>query len=196
MKILAATHNLKKLGELKRILSPLGIEIITLDICEPDETGTTFSENARIKAESGLNETGLITVADDSGLCVDALGGRPGVYSARYAGGADTPYSYKIEYLLNEMKDVSIENRAARFVSSICCVFPNGDSIEAEGTCEGIIGFEPRGENGFGYDPVFYVGGKSFAELSPKDKDKISHRGKALNIFYGKLEKYMKGNNT
>ena len=169
MKFLIATHNIKKRDELSRILKPLGIDAVIasdigMEITDAEETGTTFAENARIKAESGCRETGLPCIADDSGLCIDALDGRPGVYSARYAGGHDTPYSHKMAVLLDEMKDVPKEKRTARFVSSVCCIFPDGRELCVEGTCEGWIGFEPEGSGGFGFDPVFYVGEKSFAE--------------------------------
>ena len=192
MKFLIATHNIKKRDELSRILKPLGIDAVIasdigMEITDAEETGTTFAENARIKAESGCKETGLPCIADDSGLCIDALDGRPGVYSARYAGGHDTPYSHKMAVLLEEMKDVPDEKRTARFISSVCCIFPDGRELCVEGTCEGWIGFEPEGNGGFGFDPVFYVGEKSFATFTPEEKDAVSHRGNALK----KLEKLL-----
>ncbi|HXK84319.1 MAG TPA: RdgB/HAM1 family non-canonical purine NTP pyrophosphatase [Clostridiales bacterium] len=184
MKFLIASHNLKKRDELRRILSPLGIEVYTAEdlgivLPEVEENGSTFEENAELKAVSGCEASGLPCIADDSGLVVDALEGRPGIYSARYAG-EDTPYSEKIKVLLKEMENVSEEHRTARFVSVICCAFPDGKKIFVRGVCEGKIGFEPKGSNGFGYDPIFYYEGRSFAELSPEEKDAVSHRGKSL----------------
>ena len=198
MKFLIATHNIKKRDELSRILKPLGIDAVIasdigMEITDAEETGTTFAENARIKAESGCRETGLPCIADDSGLCIDALDGRPGVYSARYAGGHDTPYSHKMAVLLDEMKDVPKEKRTARFVSSVCCIFPDGRELCVEGTCEGWIGFEPEGSGGFGFDPVFYVGEKSFAKFTPEEKDAVSHRGNSLRLLAEKLPEFLKG---
>ncbi|MCD7827741.1 MAG: RdgB/HAM1 family non-canonical purine NTP pyrophosphatase [Clostridiales bacterium] len=195
MKFLIATHNRKKLSELKRILEPLGIEAVIasdigMDISDPEETGLTFAENAKIKAACGCGETGLPCIADDSGLCIDALDGRPGVFSARYAGGHDTPYSHKMQVILDEMKDVADEDRTARFVSAVCCVFPDGREINAEGKCEGKIGYEPLGCGGFGYDPIFMVGDKSFAQLTDSEKDAVSHRGNALRLFVCELQKW------
>ncbi len=197
MKFLIATHNEKKRDELSRILKPLGIDAVIAsdigrEITDVEETGTTFEENARLKAEGGCKETGLPCIADDSGLCIDALDGRPGVYSARYAGGHDVPYSVKIKTLLEEMKDVPDEKRTARFVSCVCCVLPDGRELTVEGVCEGKIGFEPEGSGGFGFDPVFYVGEKSFASLTPEEKDKISHRGKSLKLLAEKLPEFLK----
>ena len=198
MKFLIATHNIKKRDELSRILKPLGIDAVIasdigMEITDAEETGTTFAENARIKAESGCRETGLPCIADDSGLCIDALDGRPGVYSARYAGGHDTPYSHKMAVLLDEMKEVPKEKRTARFVSSVCCIFPDGRELCVEGTCEGWIGFEPEGNGGFGFDPVFYVGEKSFATFTPEEKDAVSHRGNSLRLLAEKLPEFLKG---
>ena len=197
MKFLIATHNIKKRDELSRILNPLGIEAVIasdigMEITDVEETGTTFAENAKLKAVSGCKETGLACIADDSGLCIDALDGRPGVYSARYAGGHDTPYSHKIATLLEEMKDVPEEKRTARFVSSVYCVFPDGRELCVEGKCEGKIGYEPKGEGGFGFDPIFYVGDKSFAQLTAEEKDKISHRGNSLRLLAEKLPEFLK----
>lgn len=193
MKFLIATHNEKKKAELQRILKPLGITICTaddlnLDLTEVEETGTTFEENAYLKAKSGCDESGLPCIADDSGLEVDALNGEPGVYSARYAGehGND---ALNIQKLLENMKNVPDEKRTARFVCSVCCCFPDGEKIIFRGTCEGKIGYEPVGENGFGYDPVFYVGDKTFAQMTAEEKDPLSHRGKALNMLCEGLKK-------
>ena len=192
---LIATHNMKKRNELCRILSPLGIEVKTaeeagVEISDVDETGETFYENALLKAKSGCLESGMPCVADDSGLAVDYLAGAPGVYSARFSGehGNDEKNNEK---LLKLLRDVPVEERTARFVSVVCCVFPNGDIISARGECEGYIGFAGRGERGFGYDPIFMIGEKSMAELTDSEKDEISHRGNALRIISEKLKDYM-----
>ena len=184
MEFIIATHNLKKRDELQRILSPLGISVFTAEekgitLTEAEETGETFAENAFIKAESGCKESGMPCIADDSGLMVDYLDGAPGVYSARF-GGEHGNDDKNIDKLLSLLENVPTEKRTARFVSSVCCVFPDGRKLTAEGKCEGIIAFERHGDNGFGYDPVFMVGEKSFAEMTKEEKDKISHRGNAL----------------
>ncbi len=194
MEFLIATHNMKKRDELYRILSPLGIDVKTseqlgIEITDVDETGETFYENALLKAQSGCRESGLPCVADDSGLAVDYLVGAPGVYSARFAGvhGDDEANNQK---LLKLLRDVPIEERTGRYVSVVCCVFPNGDVISARGTCEGYIGFEPRGNGGFGYDPLFVMGKKTMAELNAEEKDAISHRGEATRLLAVKLKDY------
>ncbi|MBQ9109067.1 MAG: RdgB/HAM1 family non-canonical purine NTP pyrophosphatase [Oscillospiraceae bacterium] len=193
MKLIVATNNAHKLVEFGRILAPLGIEVHSQKEYCPDldveETGTTFAANARLKAEAVYKATGLMAVADDSGLCVDALDGAPGVYSARYAGENATD-AQKIEKLLDEMKDVHDEKRTARFVSAICCIGPDL-LLECEGVCEGTIGYECRGEGGFGYDPIFYVDGRSYSEMSGEEKDAISHRGRALRLFYEEMNRRM-----
>ena len=195
MKFIIATNNQKKLKELERILNPLGINAVSakdegISLGDVEETGTTFAENAFIKAEAAFKKTGLPSVADDSGLCVDALDGRPGIYSARYAGENATD-SDKNSKLLSELKDVPEKDRTAHFTCAICCVLPNGEKIEVEGVCEGSIAFEPHGNGGFGYDPIFKYGDKSYAELSSDEKDLISHRGKALRKLKAELEKYL-----
>ena len=192
-KIVMATNNANKLREAREIFSELGIEILSLnDIsieCDPDENGKTFKENAGIKAEaiynaiaekSGVN---MAVFADDSGLCVDALDGRPGVHSARYA-----PKGQECAKLLGEMKDVPADKRTARFVCSIVFIDENGMSLEASGACEGSIGYEEKGTNGFGYDPVFMVGDRTMAEMSADEKNAISHRGAALRELYRVLK--------
>lgn len=191
---LIATHNMKKRNELFRILSPLGIDVKTaeqagVEITDVEETGETFYENALLKAQSGCRETGMPCVADDSGLAVDYLAGAPGVYSARFSGGHGNDEK-NIEKLLKLMRDVPDEERTARFVSVVCCVFPNGDIISARGECEGRIGYEKRGDGGFGYDPVFMVGDRSLAEFTPEQKDAVSHRGNALKKLAQKLDDY------
>lgn len=187
-----ATNNKGKLAEMSRILGPLGISAmsaaqagITLD--DVEETGETFAENAFIKAKAASCKTGLPAVADDSGLCVDALGGRPGVYTARYAGENATD-DMRMDKLLFELKDVPEDKRTARFVSAVCCVFPDGRKIEAEGKCEGKIAFEKLGSGGFGYDPIFTVDGKSFARMRDSEKDALSHRGRALELLAKRLK--------
>lgn len=198
MDFLIATHNKKKKEELQRILSPLGISVKTADeagieLTDVEETGTTFEENAVLKAVSGCRESGMPCIADDSGLMVDALGGEPGVYSARYAGehGNDKKNNEK---LLKNLKDVKSEDRTAKFVSTVCCAFPDGRKFTVRGECKGLIGFEEKGHNGFGYDPLFYVGEKTFAELSSNEKDKISHRGNALRKLVEVLPQYLNEN--
>lgn len=191
MKFVIATHNQHKLQELQRILAPLGIEAITADLSEVEETGTTFAENAFLKAQSACRETGLPAVADDSGLEVEALDGRPGVYSARYAGENATD-AQRMEKLLGELEGVPAEKRGARFVSAVCCVFPDGERIQAEGECPGAIAFAPAGQDGFGYDPVFLCGEKTFAQMTASEKDAVSHRGKALEKFSQALEAFLK----
>lgn len=191
---LIATHNMKKRDELYRILSPLGIDVKTADqlgieITDVEETGETFYENALLKAQSGCRESGMPCVADDSGLAVDYLVGAPGVYSARFAGvhGDDERNNDK---LLKLLADLPPEERTARYVAVVCCVFPNGDVISARGECEGYIGFERIGDGGFGYDPLFRVGDKSMAQLTAEEKDAISHRGNALRALAVKLTEY------
>lgn len=186
---------MKKREELHRILAPMGVNVYLDFECgvilqEVEETGSTFAENAMLKARAGCADSMMPCIADDSGLCVDALDGRPGVYSARYHG-EDTPYPEKIAALLEELKDVPEERRTARFVSCIACVFPTGEAFTVEGTVEGKIGHEMRGENGFGYDPIFYVGERAFAEFSPAEKDAVSHRGNAVRALAEKLKEYI-----
>ncbi len=191
MKIIAATKNKNKLREFGEILK--GFEIISqeeagVDI-DVEETGTTFEENSYLKAKAIYDITGITTIADDSGLCVDALNGEPGVYSARY-GGEGYDDKGRVQLLLKNMKDVPDEKRTARFVCVITLVGDEG-VLTARGECEGRIDYEPKGENGFGYDPVFYVDRfeKTLAEVTPEEKNSISHRGKALKIFAEKLSK-------
>lgn len=189
-----ASHNKKKIEELERILSPLGIyaktpEQLGKESIDVEETGTTFEENALLKAKTICELTGMPAIADDSGLVVDALGGQPGVYSARYAG-PDATDADKIQKLLTELMKTGDSDRSAHFECVICCYFPNGETIMAHGRCDGTIGYAPRGINGFGYDPIFFVeGNKTFAELSDNQKDVISHRGRALKEFSLLLQK-------
>lgn len=193
MKFIMATNNAHKVIELSRILLPLGIDVvsakdagITLD--DVEETGTTFAENAFLKANAAFIKTGMPAVADDSGLCVDALDGRPGIYSARY-GGEGASDSEKNAKLLDELSDVDAENRTAHFTSAICCILEDGTRIDVEGKCNGKIAFEPHGNGGFGYDPIFMYGSRCYAELSAEEKDAVSHRGAALRRLKAELEK-------
>ena len=195
MKFVLATQNQKKLREMSDILSGFGVEVVTpkslgIDL-EVEETGTTFAENAMLKAKAICEAANLPAIADDSGLCVDALAGAPGVYSARYGGeGLDDVGRYRL--LLENLRGQT--TRTAHFACAIACAFPNGDTLTAEGKVEGTIAFAPMGEGGFGYDPVFFVPGlkKTFSQLTAEEKNAISHRGKALEIFKGKLEEYLK----
>ncbi|MCI9394655.1 MAG: XTP/dITP diphosphatase [Oscillospiraceae bacterium] len=195
MKLVLASQNKKKLVEMNDILSSLGIEVCSQADAgvnlEPEETGTTFEENSLIKAKAVMEASGLPAIADDSGLCVDALRGAPGVYSARY-GGEDLSDEGRYRLLLENMQGQM--PRTAQFVSVITCCFPNGDVLTARGECPGTIAFAPMGEGGFGYDPVFFVPPlkKTFAQLSPEEKNAVSHRGKALKLFQEKLEVYIR----
>ena len=192
MTFVIATHNAKKLKELERILEPLGFDaVIREDLPEVEETGTTFAENALLKAESAMRATGMPAIADDSGLVVDALGGAPGVYSARYAGEGATDRQ-RYEKLLEALRGVPAEQRTARFVSAVCCIFPDGKILTAQGACEGSIAIGPKGEGGFGYDPIFLVGERSYAEMTAEEKDGISHRGRALAKLARELENWKK----
>ena len=192
-KFVLATHNPGKLKEMSSILSRFGVEVvspkelgITVDV---EETGATFAENAMLKAKTICAAAGLPAIADDSGLCVDALNGGPGVYSARYGGeGLDDKGRYTL--LLNSMRGQA--TRAAHFTCSIACAFPNGDILTAEGQVQGTIAFAPMGEGGFGYDPVFFYPplAKTFGQLTAEEKSTISHRGQALKEFSAKLETY------
>lgn len=195
MRFVLASNNKKKLVEMREILGELGIEVLSQAEAgistSPEETGTTFEENSVIKAAAACEASGLPALADDSGIVVDALGGEPGVYSARYGGeGLDDKQRY--ELLLKNMEGV--ENRTARFVSCIAAVFPNGDKITAEGTCEGSIMHAASGDGGFGYDPIFFSNdmGKSMAELTHEEKNSISHRGNAMRKFAPLLREYLK----
>ena len=195
MKLVLASKNQKKLVEMRDILSHMGVEVclqsdVGVDV-DVEETGTTFEENSLLKARAVMEASGLPAIADDSGLCVDALGGAPGVYSARYGGpGLDDVGRYRL--LLENMKGQM--PRTAKFVSVITCCFPNGDVLTARGECPGTIAFAPMGEGGFGYDPVFFIPSlkKTFAQLTPEEKNAISHRGKALEQFQKELERYLK----
>lgn len=189
-KFVVATGNLHKLKEFARILAPLDIEIVPPAQCggegiDPVEDGDTFEANAIIKATEFAKTLGIPALADDSGICIDALDGAPGVYSARYSGEGDDANN---ELVLKNLEGVPFEQRTARYVCVICCAYPDGTYFTVRGECEGKIGFEYRGENGFGYDPLFYIdNGKTFAEISGEEKDAMSHRGKALRLLAEKL---------
>ena len=195
MRFVLATHNPGKLREMGEILKDFGIEVvsprdlgITVDV---EETGTTFAENAMLKAKAICKEANLPAIADDSGLCVDALNGAPGVYSARYGGeGLDDKGRYML--LLSSLRGAP--TRAAHFACAVACAFPNGDTLTADGRCDGSIAYAPLGEGGFGYDPVFLLPGtgKTFGQLTQEEKSAVSHRGRALKDFAGKLEAYLK----
>ncbi|MGI5967880.1 RdgB/HAM1 family non-canonical purine NTP pyrophosphatase [Anaerotruncus sp. AF02-27] len=195
MQVIVATGNKGKLCEFERIFAPLGISVVAQgEVCpglQVEETGTTFAENAFLKAQAVHERTGKAAVADDSGLCVDALDGRPGVYSARY-GGEEMPYPEKMEKLVEELGCLPVDYRTAKFVAHICFIDADGTRIDVEGICPGYIGAEPKGENGFGFDPIFMVGDRSFAELSDSEKDRISHRGKALRELAERLKEHLK----
>ena len=200
MKFIIASNNKKKLEELERILLPLGIDAVTakasgINLEEVEETGATFEENAFIKAKAAHDKTGLGAIADDSGLCVDALGGAPGVFSARYSGGHGNDEDNN-NLLLKNLKDVPVEKRTGRYVSAICCVMPDGSHFTVKGECEGTIGFERSGTGGFGYDPLFVLpNGVTMANLTPEQKDEVSHRGKALRLLKEKLTELSKKGN-
>ncbi len=189
MQFVLASHNQKKLRELREILGGLGIEVVPLpdDAPVPEETGDTFEENAHIKAQSAAAFTGLPALADDSGLCVDALGGAPGVHSARYCEGTDGDRN---ALLLQNM--AGQDNRACRFVCVAACVFPDGRSFTVRGECQGVLLRQSQGQGGFGYDPLFFVPefGCTFADLAPADKNRISHRGRALRQLAETLQAY------
>ena len=195
MRMVLASQNAHKKVEMEHILAQYGVELVLqseLGIhVDVEETGATFAENAMLKAKAICAASGLPAIADDSGLCVDALNGGPGVYSARYGGeGLDDKGRYTL--LLSSMRGQT--TRAAHFTCSIACAFPNGDTLTAEGQVQGTIAFAPMGEGGFGYDPVFFVPSlkKTFAQLTAEEKNAISHRGKALEAFKVKLEEYLK----
>ena len=193
-KIIFATGNEGKMKEVRMILKDLGLPVLSMkeagvqaDIVED---GTTFEENAKIKAVAVQKLTGALVLADDSGLEIDYLNKEPGIYSARYMG-EDTPYSVKNANLISRLAGVPDEQRTARFVCAIAAAFPDGEVLTTRGTIEGIIGYEERGENGFGYDPIFYLPEykKSTAELSPEEKKALSHRGRALRQMEEELRK-------
>ncbi len=195
MKMVMATKNAHKIVEMRALLEGLDMEVLSeadvdLDI-EVEETGETFEENSLIKAKSVMECTGLPAVADDSGLCVTALGGGPGVYSARYGGEGLTDKG-RYELVLQNLKGQL--DRSAKFVSVITACFPNGKVITARGECPGLITYTPRGDGDFGYDPIFLVPEKrkTFAEMTGEEKNAISHRGRAMAKCREELGEYLK----
>ena len=194
-KVILATGNQNKVREVRQILDGLDLDVRTMKeegiVSDPEETGTTFEENALIKARAIADLVkDAIVLADDSGLEIDYLGGEPGIYSARYLG-EDTSYDIKNAKLIERLDGVPKEERTARFVCAMACILPNGKSFTTRGTIEGYIGWEPAGENGFGYDPIFYVDeyGCSTAQMTAEQKNAISHRGNALRALRTELEK-------
>lgn len=192
MELAIATNNADKAQEFSRILAPLGIRTrsmkelgVTLDV---EETGSVFEENAYLKAKALFEVLHAPVVADDSGIEVDALDGRPGVYTARYAGEHATDEE-NIDKLLKDMEHVPQNQRTARFVCALCVILNAKEQFFLRGTCEGTIGYARAGEGGFGYDPVFYIGGRSFAQLADGEKDAVSHRGHALRLLQEELRR-------
>ena len=196
-RIIFATGNEGKMKEIRMILADLGVPVLSMKeagiSADIVEDGKTFEENAAIKAETIRDLTGAIVLADDSGLEIDYLGGEPGIYSARYMG-EDTSYDIKNQNLLDRLEGVPDEKRTARFVCAICAALPDGRKLTTRGTIEGIIGHGISGENGFGYDPIFWLPeyGCSTAELSPEKKNELSHRGKALRAIKAQLREILK----
>lgn len=193
-RIVFATGNAGKIKEIQMILADMGLEVIsmkeagiTVDI---EENGSTYEENALIKARAVAAFTDDIVMADDSGLEIDYLNQEPGIYSARYLG-EDTPYSVKNQSLIERLSGVPDEKRSARFVCAIAAVLPSGREITVRAAIQGRIGYEEKGQGGFGYDPIFYVPefGKTTAELSGEEKNSVSHRGKALRLMKEELKK-------
>ena len=193
-RLIFATGNQNKMREIREILADLPVEILSMKEAgiEADivEDGKTFEENAIIKAKTIMELTGELVLADDSGLEIDYLNKEPGIYSARYMG-EDTSYRIKNQNLIDRLEGVPEEKRTARFVCAIAAAFPDGRSFVVRGTIEGIIGYEERGTNGFGYDPIFYLPerGVSTAEIPPEEKNSISHRGNALRKMKELLER-------
>lgn len=190
MKLIIASNNKGKIREYKQILEPLGFEVLSqseagIDL-EADETGTTFAENAAIKARAIFGMARCAVLADDSGLAVDALGGEPGVYSARY-GGLKTAEE-RSQLVLEKLKGIPQDKRGAGFICCIHLILEDGREITVEGSCRGSIGYEPLGDNGFGYDPIFMQGDRSFAQISSDEKNRLSHRADALNKLIEKLK--------
>ena len=195
-KIIFATGNEGKMREIREILKELQVPVLSMKEAgvslNIEENGSTFAENAEIKARAVWNCTGGIVLADDSGLVVDALVGEPGVYSARYMG-EDTSYEIKNREIIRRLEAVSGQDRSARFVCIIAAVLPDGTVRKTEGTMDGVIAMEPAGEEGFGYDPILYIPeyGKTGAQLTMEEKNAISHRGKALRAMKGELARWL-----
>ena len=199
MKLILASNNKAKLREFRRMFEGTEVELVSqreagYDI-EVEENGTSFEENSYIKAKAITDLSGCAAIADDSGIEVDCLGGEPGIYSARYGVGHEASDEERNNYMLAKMGDS--QDRTARYVCAVCCTLPNGDVIRTRGECEGDILFSPRGQGGFGYDPLFVPKGfeRTIAEISAEEKDAISHRGKATREFVEKFKEYLNGNN-
>jgi XTP/dITP diphosphohydrolase len=196
-RIIFATGNAGKMREIRLILGDLGYEILSMKEAganpEIEENGASFADNSEIKARAVWNCTGDIVLADDSGLVVDALGGEPGIYSARYLG-EDTPYEVKNRNIIKRLEGVKGADRSARFMCNIAAVLPDGTVLHTEAAMEGLIAEEPAGDGGFGYDPILYLPefGKTSAELTIEQKNQISHRGKALEAMKAELAKALK----
>lgn len=194
-KIIFATGNKDKVKEIQQILADLDVEVVTMKQAgisvDVEENGTTYEENALIKARAVAEYTDCVVMADDSGLEIDYLNNEPGIYSARYMG-EDTSYKIKNANLIERLHGVRDEERTARFVCAIAAVFPGGQEVTTRGIINGRIGYEEKGANGFGYDPIFYVPefGKTTAELSEEEKNQVSHRGNALRLMKEELKKY------
>ena len=192
--IVFATGNQGKMREIRQIMGDMDVTILSMKEAgiesDVEETGTTFEENAILKAKAAAEGTSYIVLADDSGLEIDYLGGEPGIYSARYMG-EDTSYEIKNRNILKRLEDVEEEKRSARFVCAIAACFPDGTVLTTEGIVEGRIAWEPVGEGGFGYDPIFYLPeyGATSAELSAEEKNAVSHRGRALRAMKEELKK-------
>lgn len=198
MKIVLASHNAGKMKEMSAILAGFGVELVLQSELgmhiEVEETGETFRENALLKAHAVMKATGMPAISDDSGLTVDALNGAPGVYTARYGGeGLTNEQRYRL--ILSALSGQT--NRNAHFYSCIACVFPTGETLTAQGVCDGTIAFAPMGQDGFGYDPIFFVPPlrKTFAQMTAEEKNSVSHRAKALNAFRHEFEKYCREKN-
>ncbi len=194
MKVILASQNKHKLAEIQAILAQYDMELVLqselgLQI-DVDETGESFEENSELKARAVMEATGLPAIADDSGLCVDVLGGAPGIYSARYGAPDCVTDRDRLNHLLRNLRGIRAEERTARFVCVITLLYPDGRKLTARGSCEGLITFEPRGEDGFGYDPVFFVPshGCTFAQMGAAEKNRISHRARALTRLEQMLE--------
>ena len=193
MKLIIATGNAGKMKEIKSIFNNSGYEVVSMKeegiVADVDENGATFEENALIKAREIAKLSGHVVLADDSGLEVDYLNKEPGIYSARYMG-EDTPYSVKNANIIERLADVEFEKRTARFVCAVAAVYPDGKELVVRETMEGYIGYEEKGSNGFGYDPIFYLKefDKTSAEISMEEKNQISHRGKAFRAIKALME--------
>lgn len=194
MRAVLASKNAHKLEEISKIVEQFDLQLVLqselgIDV-DVEETGTTFEENSMLKARAVMEKSGLPAIADDSGLMVEALDGAPGIYSARFGGDRCHSDRERYEYLLSLLENVPEERRTARFVSVITLLYPDGSAVVARGECPGVILRGPRGENGFGYDPVFFVeeDGKTMAEMAPERKNEISHRARALQALAAKLK--------